>query len=104
VKLLLAQREQLKHQKLRQFFKEYQKGQLRQDDKRFLRVSAFIVGVLLLLEADEAVGAVLGPGCRGRYLKRYLKMPSYSEKLLLSGKASMEISLSRSAEMGPGIA
>ena len=32
-----------------------------------------------------------------RYLKRYLKMPSYSAKLLLSGKASIEISFSRSA-------
>lgn len=79
-------------------FEEAEEGETSEDEEGVLRVAALVGRILLLLEANEGEAVILPSDSGKHYLKRYLNIPSYSAKLLLSGNASIEISFSRSAD------
>lgn len=88
----LKSRECLKDKKLAHFQKERRKRQKRQYNQAFLTVTSWILRVFLLLEARVSEAVVLQPNYQNLYLKMYLKVPSYSPRLLLSGNDSIAIS------------
>lgn len=88
----LKSREGLKDKKLAHFQKERRKRQKGQYNQAFLAVTSWILRVFLLLEARVSEAVVLQPNYQNPYLKMYLKVPSYSPRLLLSGNESIAIS------------
>lgn len=56
---IFLKREQLKHQELGQLLKKPQEGESREYEEGVLGVAAFVVGILLLLEANEGKAIVL---------------------------------------------
>jgi hypothetical protein len=83
--------EYFEYDKLAYLQEKVGKGQKRQYHKRLLTVPSWVLGVFLLFEAGVPKALILQPKSTKNYLKTYLNVPSYSPRLLLSGKESMAI-------------